>query len=114
MSKPFEFADFVDEFKVPFISIVKVDGHWEDGGDWIPGGEKSAEMQGILLPLTQEDLRYSEAGTFSVKDKKIYTVEPLEEGQQIEYKGDKYTVQSFKDYSDYADVFIYHARWREK
>ena len=71
-------------------------------------------MEGIILPLTENDLKYSEAGTYSVKDKKIYTTQPLELGQVIEYKGDKYTIQSFKDYSDYADVYIYLARCQEK
>lgn len=114
MSKPFEFADFVEEFKVPFIAYQEAEeGHWDDNGDWIPGGEPvPVNMEGIILPLTENDLKYSEAGTYSVKDKKIYTTQPLELGQTIEYKGEKYTVQSFKDYSDYADVYIYLARCR--
>jgi hypothetical protein len=113
MTKQFEFADFVEEFKVDFTAYVTTEGQWADNGDWIPGGETPVQMVGIMLPLTQNDLKYAENGIYSVKDKKIYTVSPLELGQMIEYKDDKYTVQNFKDYSDYADVFIYYARWRE-
>jgi len=114
MSKPFEFADFIDEFKVPFTFTKVEEGHWNDNGDYIPGGETTVQMEGIILPLTENDLKYSEAGTYSVKDKKIYTTQPLEVGQVFEYKGDPYTIQSFKDYSDYADVYIYLARYRGK
>lgn len=114
MSKQFEFADFVEEFKVPFEAYVTTEGHWEDNGDWVPGGESKVPMVGIILPLTQDDLRYEENGTFSVKDKKIYTTEELAIGQKLEYKDDVYTIQNFKDYSDYADVYIYFARWREQ
>lgn len=114
MSKPFEFADFIDEFKVPFTFTKVEEGSWQSNGDYIPGGATTVQMEGIILPLTEDDLRYSEAGSYSVKDKKIYTTDPLENGQVIEYKGDTYTIQSFKDYSEYADVYIYLARWREK
>jgi hypothetical protein len=114
MNKPFEFAEFVDEFKVPFTAIQSEDVQWQDNGDPIPGDKPPVQMEGIILPLTENDLKYSEAGTYSVKDKKIYTTQPLELGQVIEYKGDPYTIQSFKDYSDYADVYIYLARYRGK
>lgn len=116
MSKQFQFADFVDEFQVSFVAFVEsTGGYYNDDGDWVEGGGLTPnEMVGIWLPLSEDDLRYSEAGTYSVKDKKIYTTVPLQLNQIVEYKGDKYTVQNFKDYSDYADVYIYYARWREK
>lgn len=114
MSKQFEFADFVDEFRVDFTSFVQTEGYYNDDGDFVKGVEIVTPGYGIMLPLTQNDLRYSEAGTYSTNDKKIYTVDPLALGQEVEYKGSRYTIQSFKDYSDYADVYIYHARWREK
>ena len=114
MSKAFAFADFVDEFKVPFTYIKKTDGYWNDAGDWIEGGETRTEMYGIVLPLSEDDLQYAEAGAYQAKDKKVYTTQPLELNAEIEYKGDRYTIQNFKDYSEYADVYLYYMRWREK
>lgn len=114
MTKQFEFADFVDEFKVEFTVFTESEGYWNDAGDWIPGGETVTQMVGIMLPLTDNDLKYAENGTYSVKDKKIYTTEQLQLGQKVAYQGNKYTVQNFKDYSAYADVYIYIARWREQ
>lgn len=114
MAKPFEFADFVDEFEVPFIYHDHQEGHWDENGDYIEEQLVPVAMSGIVLPLSEDDLRYAEAGTYSQKEKKVYTVAPLEEGRRVEYKGDMYTIQSFKDYSEYADVYIYLMRWREK
>lgn len=114
MTKQFQFADFVDEFYVPFIRYVSLEGHYNDEGDWVPTVEVPEESGGIVLPLTEDDLQYSEAGTYSTKDKKLYVTSPFKEGQKIEYKGDKYTIQNFKDYSEYSDIYIYYMRWREK
>lgn len=114
MTKPFEFADFVDEFQVPFTYYDWQEGYWNEEGDYVEEQELPISMSGIILPLSEDDLRYAEAGTYSQKEKKVYTVSPLQEGREVEYKGDKYTIQSFKDYSEYADVFIYLMRWREK
>jgi hypothetical protein len=115
MSKPFAFADFVEEFKVPFVYYKKNgEGSYEDDGDWVEGGETPVQMYGVVLPLSEDDLQYAEAGAYQAKDKKVYTTQPLELNAEIEYKGDRYTIQNFKDYSEYADVYIYYARWREK
>lgn len=111
--KQFEFADFIEEFKVTFTAYQETGGYYNDAGDWVEGGLIPAQMTGIILPLNEDDLKYVEQGTYSVKDRKLYTTQPLQLGQEIEYKGTKYTVQNFKDYSDYADVYIYYARCAE-
>lgn len=114
MSKPFQFADMVNDFYVPFMLFTKTEGYYDKSGDWHKGEEIAEERGGIVLPLSEDDLRFVESGSYNEKNKKIYTTEPLEQNAMIEYKGDKYTITTFKDYSDYADVFIYYARWREK
>ncbi|RYI25196.1 hypothetical protein EVU96_24845 [Bacillus infantis] len=114
MDKPFQFADFIDEFKKPYTLINRSEGYFADNGDWIEGQEDKVPREGIFLPLSEDDLQYSEGGSYSIKDKKVYDVLPLDQGDIIEYKGEQFTVQNFKDYTDYADVYIYYARWREK
>jgi hypothetical protein len=111
--KQFQFADFIEEFKVTFTAYQESSsGYYNDEGDWVEGegGLIPVQMTGIVLPLTEDDLKYVEQGTYSVKDRKLYTLQPLKLGIKIEHKGTQYTVQNFKDYSDYADVFIYYAR----
>lgn len=111
MAKQFEFADFIDEFKVDFIIHTEEPGHYDDNGKWIPGGTLSPiTMQGIILPLSNDELKYETDGTYTAKDRKIYTTTPLQRGQKLEYEGDSFTIDSNKPYEAYADVFIYFAK----
>lgn len=115
MTKHFEFADFVDEFKVEFMAHPKVAGHYAPNGVWQPGekGEPQAK-EGIILPLSEDDYRIAENGRYTEMDRKLYVTEPLEMGQQIEYKGQSFTIDRENPYSDYADVYIYYAKGVQK
>ena len=109
------FKDVINENAIEFIARGEAVGSYSDEGDWVSGNTSIPKIKrGILLPLSEKELKYAEYGTYSVNDKKLFTVEPLHLGQEIEYKGTLYTIQSFKDYTDYTDVYIYIARWREK
>ena len=114
LGKQFQFADFVEEFYVPFKYFTRGEGFYDESGDWHDGEETSQDIGGIVLPLSEDDLKFVESGSYNEKNKKIYTTIPLLQNAMIEYKGDKYTITTFKDYNDYADVFIYYGRWREK
>lgn len=113
------FKEVIDEQGVPFIAHINTPGKYIDG-DWIPGVKEDEECFGILLPLavgTQnvgESLTYSENGVYSLKDQKLLTTDTLSTGTLITYKERTYTIQDYKDLSDYTDVNIYIARWREK
>ena len=116
MSKQFEFADFIEEFQVEFTAYNPSgkSGWNRETMEYEENTIVPAQMVGIILPLSEDELRYAPQGTYSVKDKKLYVLEPLTLQQEIEYKSDRYVIQSFKDYSDYADVYIYYAAWRDK
>ena len=143
--KQFEFADFVEEFKVSFTVLDEIiNGYYDDEGRWIEGkdtlvndtvyyqgdftlgsvdettpsgqglsdadAETPRTMEGIILPLTNDELQHESNGVYTTKDRKIYVTSPLKIGQRIEYKNQLYTIDSEKDYSDYADVYIYFAK----
>jgi hypothetical protein len=110
MSKQFEFADFIEEFRVDFIAIDEVKGHHNDSGKWIEGATNPRAMHGIILPLSNDDLKRESNGTYTSMDRKIYVIEPMQIGQKIEYKGQTYTIDASKNYEDYADVYIYFAK----
>lgn len=110
MAKHFEFADFVDEFKVPFIAHISEKGVYDEAGDWIPGGTAEKAMNGIILPLSDDDFKREGNGSYTSQDRKIYIVEPLPMGTVIEYKGERFTIDGSKPYDDYADVYIYFAK----
>ncbi|WP_026702859.1 hypothetical protein [Salibacterium aidingense] len=67
-------------------------------------------VQGIILPLNDDEMKYGEAGTYTVQDRKVYVSFPMKVGQQIKYKDNRYTIRAEKDYGDLADVYIYFAK----
>ena len=69
------------------------------------------EFEGMIFHLTRDDLQYTEPGTYSVQDKKIYCKIGLKNGDKIEdADGSVYTVQEEKDLRFSADIAIYIAR----
>jgi hypothetical protein len=111
MGKQFEFADFIDEFKVDFTVYNEAAGNYDTTGKWIPGGSLApSAMSGIILPLSNDELQHEGNGTYTTKDRKIYTTTPLKIGQKVAYDGDEFTIDSNKDYTAYADVYIYFAK----
>lgn len=111
MEKQFIFQDFVLEYGVTFTVRDPNDGgYFADNGKWIEGSNEPIQVTGIVLPLSDDDLQFSENGTFTQNDRKLYTIQPLTEGWIMEYKGKTYTIQGSRDYSDYADVYTYYAR----
>lgn len=108
--KHFEFADFVDEFAVNFEAIDEAEGHYNDAGKWIAGEPTPRPMEGIILPLTNDDLKHEANGSYTVKDRKVYTTQPLKIGQKVKYNNLTFTVDQEKPYNDYADVYIYFAK----
>lgn len=106
------FKSVIDSSGVPFIAHMSTPGSYVDG-DWIKGTVAPVELIGVILPLSEDILNYAEAGTFTTKEKKLLTVTAIPEGTKVEYKGNHYTIEAFKDYSDHTDVHIYVMRWRK-
>lgn len=107
-------ADFSCVFAELAIDITLIDrsggAHDPATGIWQPGTPAESTIRVIVVPLTADDLRYDDTGTWSPQDRKVYTQQPLQLGQQIRDAGRTYTLQTERDYSDYAGLYIYWAR----
>lgn len=110
MAKQFEFADFIDEFKVSFNALDDSGGVYNNEGKWIPGGETTTPTEGIVLPLNNDDIKFAPNGIYDSQARKIYTLSPLKIGQYIEVDGVRMVIYATRDYSAYADVYIYYAK----
>lgn len=112
------FKEVIEENGVPFTAFLSGEGQYING-KWVPAVPVEVTMTGIILPLVAgsrsigEELNYIENGVYTTKEKKLMTVVPIEIGTQVKYKNDFYTIQAFKDYSEYTDVNVYVMRWRE-
>lgn len=86
---------------------------YEQGGVMIASGAPTERtLRAIVVPLTNEDLRYAEGGTYTRHDRKVYLQHPdsLNKGQDIEHDGKTYQVQEKKPYTEHTDVSIYFVR----
>lgn len=112
------FKEVIDQNGVPFTAFLRGEGS-HVSGKWTPGVPSEVPMIGIILPVVAgsksigEELSYIENGVYTLKEKKLFTTTPIELGVQVKYKNDFYTVQAFKDFSEFTDVFIYLMKWRE-
>lgn len=106
------FKEVIEQNSVPFTILINQDGQYING-KWVSGKPTEVPMSGIILPLSNDDLKYIESGIYTIKEKKLYVVEPIKIGTKVKYKNDTYTIQSFKDLTDYTDVCIYLMRYRE-
>jgi hypothetical protein len=109
----FEFKEMIDDYGISLTyHPPSAEKGWKENGDPIEGTPVDpVQIIGVLLPLSDDELRYVDQGTYTTKDRKIITTSELKFGQTVDYKGISYTVQNEKDYTDYSDVYIYYARW---
>lgn len=108
----FDFSRLIDKYAAPFTVIDDVEGYYDqdNGGVWVSEVAREIPVIGAVLPLTSEELKYDQNGTYTTADKKIFIYLKLKRGQRVIFDGKEYTVQEEKNYSPQAGVYIYYAR----
>jgi len=104
------------KFKTEFTAIEFGEGHYdyEQGGIWVPGDEIEHEVTGIITPLTNDDVRFEEGGTYTRQDIKIHYQGELGIGWEVEYRDRRYKILEEKLYDEHADFNEYYARRLEE
>ncbi len=118
MAKIFNFGPLFKKFEVSFARIPsrEVGGFYDydNGGQWVPGPEQPVEdMTGIVLPLSNDDLRMDGNGTYKREDLKVYVREPLALAvdDRLLVRGKVYRVLDERLYQpEYADFNGYTIR----
>lgn len=81
---------------------------YTQGGIWVPGIVEEIQIEGAVVPLTNEDLKYDEGGTYNLEDRKLYCYKEIAKGEKIKHKDKVYTVLEERDYEDFdVDLKIY-------
>lgn len=100
----FDFKRLIKMYsKSPIYFLREEEGYHDpkQGGKWIEGTPEEVLIEGAIVPLSNEDLRYDEGGTYTTADRKIYCYTKMEKGQKIKNKEKTYTVLSDKPYEDF-------------
>jgi len=96
----------IDAFDGLWVN-VKITSHPEGEydpltGKFIPGDTtKSPVEEGVILPLSADDLVHEEGGTVTRNSQKLYIYEKLQQGQKLKRveTGEEFEIQEEKDYS---------------
>lgn len=108
----FYFDEVFSAFGVSFEAIKKTEGYrdYSNGGQWIPGADLPPEpMEGIVVPLSRDDLRFDTQGRYTEKDRKVYLQKPqvLNKNDTVRFEGEDYRVFHVKNHEVYADFSVY-------
>jgi len=110
MAKQYNFKRLIEKHQVTFTAVVKGEGYYNDYGKWVEGSPTNEQREGAILPISKDDLKHVENGTYTTKDRKIYALSPLSVGDEITYEGQTYTIDQNKPYNAYTDIYIYFAK----
>lgn len=108
----FNFKRLIKKYsKVPAYELKELPGYRDanQGGIYVPGRVEEILIEdGAVVPLSNNDLKLDEGGTYTTEDKKLYCYKDIREGSKVKHKDKEYTVMEKRDHSDYdEDLFIY-------
>lgn len=108
----FEFSSLFAEYNRSFQHLPETESYrdFERGGGTFPGVPLDPiDMEGIILPLSTDDLKFDAAGTYTKQDRKLYLQEPavLQENARVEVDDLVYRVMGEKPYGHYAGFNVY-------
>lgn len=107
----FNFKALIKQYSKNTTHILReTDGYYdyENGGVYVPGNEEQLLIGAAVMPISRDDLRLEENGTYSTEDRKMYTYNDIKLNEKIMYKEKEYIVQNKTDYSDYdSGLYIY-------
>lgn len=113
----FNFKRLIKKYsKYPVYLFREGEGYHDpyQGGKWVPGKAEEIEIEGAVVPLSNNDLRFDEGGTYTVEDRKLYCYTKIDKGEQVKHKDTLYTVLEGKAYDDFdtddEGLFIYVLR----
>jgi hypothetical protein len=83
---------------------------YDNGGKWVDGAEVKISFQGSIYPLSEDDIKYDQGGTYKETDRKLYTNTKCGIGQEIEFDNARYTVQREQDHGITVGLYRYIIR----
>lgn len=87
--------------KIPPELKVASEGHYdyENGGHWVEGSIEWIAFEGAVVPLGEEVV--FDNARYTTEDRKLYTHQPVSEGDNIRYRERMYTAMEINDYGEF-------------
>ncbi|TCZ76175.1 hypothetical protein E0485_15170 [Paenibacillus albiflavus] len=88
--------------------LIRKSGKWKSG-KYVELPPERITLEVVILPIDARLLQL-EGGRYTMDDRAIYSLIPLNNGDQIERDGGIFTIDKTVDYSEYADFKKYLAK----
>ena len=101
----FTYEEMIDlDNEVEFTLFEKTEGHYDnETGKFFPGSEKQVPARGVITYLSERELQYYDAGTYTTEDMKVYSKKNMKNGQKIKFDGQSYEIQRKKFNKGFAN-----------
>lgn len=110
--KLYNFERLIKKYSGDFTLVSTAKGEYI-GGKYVEGEKTETGCKGAFVPMSERKI-YQSGGTYTSKDYTLYMTEPIPkafETVKAIYKGNEYNIEQATDYEDYADAYIYNAKW---
>lgn len=109
----YNFNRLIKKYSSEFKTITLINGYYNDNGDWVKGDEAETTMTGAIISFT-EDKIYRSSGTLTSNDKRLFTLEPINnalKGSKVLYDGKVYSVEQSRDNAKFTGVWAYTLKY---
>lgn len=108
----YNFDRLIDKYSGDFTLVSETEGNYI-GGKYISGETTEITLRGAIVPIADNKV-YQSGGTYTTKDRELYMRTPIDkplETVKVRYKNNEYKIEQVKDFSDYANAYIYLLKW---
>lgn len=109
----FDFTGLITDYSNTFTVVVPEKGGYDEKGDWKNGQEKRETLMGAIIAFKESKVFRSD-GKITAKDKRLFMQQALPSallGAEIEYKGQRYKIESELENAEFTGVYSYLLKW---
>lgn len=109
----FNFSRLINKYSSEFKAITLANGYYNDSGDWVKGDETETTVMGAIISFT-EDKIYRSSGTLTSNDRRLFTLEPINEalkGSKVIFDGKVYSIEQSRENAKFTGVWAYTLKY---
>lgn len=112
--KYFNFRRLIEKYASEFKLITLSDGYFNDMGDFVKSESEEVVIQGAVISHRESKVFRSE-GTLTAKDKRLFTLEPLDDklhGLKAIFEEGVYRIEDCTENAKFTGVYAYTLKYQ--
>lgn len=109
----FDFSSLIEDYSNSFDVIIPENKGYDEKGDWKAGSKRRETWTGAIIAFKESKVFRSD-GKITSKDKRLFMQEAIPKallGAEIEYRGQRYMIDSELENAEFTGVYSYHLKW---